>query len=87
VALHAGVSSQSSGRTADGCVDRIPAGTRCKHNHAQERPPVQPGRAAEHPARSACLECHNEKDRRIAAVFADFKGYRAALSPQCRLPG
>jgi hypothetical protein len=34
----------------------------------------------------ACLECHNEKDRRIAAVFADFKNYRAALSPQCRLP-
>jgi hypothetical protein len=34
----------------------------------------------------ACLECHNEKERRIAAVFADFKNYRAALSPQCRLP-
>jgi hypothetical protein len=34
----------------------------------------------------ACLECHNEKDRRIAAVFADFKNYRAALSPRCRLP-
>jgi len=34
----------------------------------------------------ACLECHNEKERRLAAVFADFKNYRAALSPQCRLP-
>jgi hypothetical protein len=34
----------------------------------------------------ACLACHNEKDRRIAAVFADFKNYRAALSQQCRLP-
>jgi hypothetical protein len=34
----------------------------------------------------ACLECHNEKDRRIAAVFADFKNYRSVLSPQCRLP-
>jgi hypothetical protein len=34
----------------------------------------------------ACLECHNQKDRRIAATFADFKNYRAALSPQCRLP-
>jgi len=34
----------------------------------------------------ACLECHNEKERRIAAVFADFKNYRAALSLQCRLP-
>ncbi len=34
----------------------------------------------------ACLECHNEKDRRIAAVFADFKNYQAALSLQCRLP-
>ena len=34
----------------------------------------------------ACLECHNEKQRRIAAVFADFKNYRAALSPRCRLP-
>jgi hypothetical protein len=33
-----------------------------------------------------CLECHNEKERRIAAVFADFKNYRTALSPQCRLP-
>ena len=34
----------------------------------------------------ACLECHNEKERRIAAVFADFKSYRAALSQKCRLP-
>jgi len=34
----------------------------------------------------ACLECHDPKERRIAAVFADFKNYRAALSPQCRLP-
>ena len=34
----------------------------------------------------ACLECHSEKDRRIAAVFGDFKNYRASLSRQCRLP-
>jgi Cytochrome b/b6/petB len=34
----------------------------------------------------ACLECHNEKERRVAAAFADFKNYRKALSPQCRLP-
>jgi hypothetical protein len=34
----------------------------------------------------ACLECHSEKERRLAAVFKDFKNYRAALSPQCRLP-
>jgi hypothetical protein len=34
----------------------------------------------------ACLECHNENNLRIAAVFADFKNYRAALSPQCRVP-
>ncbi len=34
----------------------------------------------------ACLECHNEKERPIAAVFADFKNYRAMLRPQCRLP-
>jgi hypothetical protein len=34
----------------------------------------------------ACLECHSEKDRRVAAVFANFKNYQAALSPQCRLP-
>jgi hypothetical protein len=34
----------------------------------------------------ACLACHNEEDHRIAAVFADFKNYRAALSPQCYLP-
>lgn len=35
----------------------------------------------------ACLECHNEKEPAIAAAFADFKDYRKALRPQCRLPG
>jgi hypothetical protein len=34
----------------------------------------------------ACLECHSEKERRIAAVFADFKRYESVLSPKCRLP-
>ncbi len=34
----------------------------------------------------ACLECHNEKDRRLARVFEDFKNYRAALSRKCRIP-
>ncbi len=34
----------------------------------------------------ACLTCHNEKDRRIAAVFADFKNYGSALSSKCVLP-
>jgi hypothetical protein len=34
----------------------------------------------------ACLQCHSEKERRMAAVFADFRNYRAALGPQCRLP-
>lgn len=34
----------------------------------------------------ACLECHSEKERRIAAVFADFKSYGSVLSPKCRLP-
>ena len=34
----------------------------------------------------ACLACHNEKDRRIASVFADFKDYRSALSSKCVLP-
>lgn len=34
----------------------------------------------------ACLECHNENDRRISAVFADFKNYRVALGQKCRLP-
>ncbi len=34
----------------------------------------------------ACLECHNEKERKVAAVFAAFKDYRKALGPQCRLP-
>jgi hypothetical protein len=34
----------------------------------------------------ACLECHSEKERHIVAVFADFKNYRKALSPQCSLP-
>ncbi len=35
----------------------------------------------------ACLQCHDEKEPRLAAVFADFKNYRAALGPGCRLPG
>ncbi len=34
----------------------------------------------------ACLECHRANEPRVAAVFADFRQYRAALSPQCRLP-
>jgi hypothetical protein len=34
----------------------------------------------------ACLACHNEKDRRIASVFANFKEYSSHLSPKCALP-
>ncbi|MFP5229586.1 MAG: DUF4405 domain-containing protein [Acidobacteriota bacterium] len=34
----------------------------------------------------ACLACHDEKDRRIARVFADFTNYRTALSSKCVLP-
>ena len=34
----------------------------------------------------ACLACHDEKDRRIARAFADFKDYRSALSSKCLLP-
>jgi hypothetical protein len=34
----------------------------------------------------ACLSCHSENERRMAAVFADFRNYRTALSAQCRLP-
>lgn len=34
----------------------------------------------------ACLQCHSDKEPRIVAVFADFGGYRAKLSPQCILP-
>ena len=34
----------------------------------------------------ACLACHNERDRRLARVFADFRNYRSALSPKCVLP-
>lgn len=34
----------------------------------------------------ACLQCHNEQKPHIAAVFANFKNYRAALRPQCTLP-
>lgn len=34
----------------------------------------------------ACLKCHRENEPRVAAVFADFRQYRAALSMQCRLP-
>ena len=34
----------------------------------------------------ACLACHDEKDRRLARVFADFKDYRSMLSPKCVLP-
>lgn len=35
----------------------------------------------------ACLACHNEKDRRVAFAFADFRNYRSRLSPRCVLPG
>lgn len=34
----------------------------------------------------ACLACHDERDRRLTRVFADFKDYRSALSPRCILP-
>ncbi|HEV2484605.1 MAG TPA: hypothetical protein VGT08_03645 [Terracidiphilus sp.] len=34
----------------------------------------------------ACLDCHSEKEGRIATVFADFKDYRKKLGTQCRLP-
>ncbi len=34
----------------------------------------------------ACLECHSASEARMITVFGDFKQYRAALSPQCRLP-
>ena len=34
----------------------------------------------------ACLACHDEKDRRLAPVFADFKDYRSKLSSKCVLP-
>lgn len=34
----------------------------------------------------ACLECHNSKERRLAAAFEDFKNYRAWLSARCRVP-
>jgi hypothetical protein len=33
-----------------------------------------------------CLACHSEKESRVAAVFANFKNYRSALRPQCKLP-
>ncbi len=35
----------------------------------------------------ACLQCHSEKEPRLAAVFADFDHYRDHLSPRCVLPG
>lgn len=34
----------------------------------------------------ACFTCHDEKDRRLAPVFADFDHYRSALSSKCILP-
>ena len=34
----------------------------------------------------ACLACHNEKEPRVSAAFADFEHSAAKLSPQCRLP-
>jgi len=34
----------------------------------------------------ACLQCHSEREPRVAAVFADFTDYRARLSPRCVLP-
>lgn len=34
----------------------------------------------------ACLACHDEKEKRIARVFADFSHYRTALGPECILP-
>ncbi|MFP5234468.1 MAG: DUF4405 domain-containing protein [Acidobacteriota bacterium] len=34
----------------------------------------------------ACLTCHDEKDRRLAPVFADFDNYQSALSRKCILP-
>jgi Cytochrome b/b6/petB len=34
----------------------------------------------------ACLNCHNEKEPRVAAAFADFRNFRSAVRPQCKLP-
>lgn len=34
----------------------------------------------------ACLQCHNETDRRLAAAFADFAHYPRYLSKRCRVP-
>ena len=34
----------------------------------------------------ACLHCHSEKQPRVAAAFADFKRFRAYLTPQCWVP-
>ena len=34
----------------------------------------------------ACLTCHNERQPRVAAAFADFKDYRSVLSHACVLP-
>jgi hypothetical protein len=34
----------------------------------------------------ACLQCHNEADRRLAAAFADFAHYPKYLSKHCRVP-
>jgi hypothetical protein len=43
-------------------------------------------RAAEHPACRGVSGMPQRKGATDCAVFADFKNYRAALSPQCRLP-
>jgi inhibitor of KinA sporulation pathway (predicted exonuclease) len=34
----------------------------------------------------ACLQCHSDKEPRIADVFNDFSRYRTQLSPKCILP-
>ncbi len=34
----------------------------------------------------ACLACHSEKERRVAAAFADFQSYRKHIGPRCILP-
>ncbi len=34
----------------------------------------------------ACLECHSEKEKRVAAAFADFQSFRKYTTPRCILP-
>ncbi len=34
----------------------------------------------------SCLQCHSDKEPRVADVFADFSRYRTRISPKCILP-